>query len=83
MPLPGDTTQEQLGAVLLDLAALAMRLDKPLTARLMPIPGKRAGDPTDFNFAFFANSRVMALEAGPLDLPLGGGEAFTLESRGK
>jgi uncharacterized protein (UPF0210 family) len=81
VPLPGDTTQEQLGAVLLDLAALAMRLDKPLTARLMPIPGKRAGDPTDFNFAFFANSRVMALEAEPLDLPLGGREAFMLESR--
>lgn len=83
VPLPGDTTQEQLGAVLLDLAALAMRLDKPLTARLMPIPGKRAGDPTDFDFAFFANSRVMALEAEPLDLPLGGDESFMLVTRGR
>lgn len=83
VPLPGDTSQEQLGAVLLDLAALAMRLDKPLTARLMPIPGKRAGDPTDFDFAFFANSRVMALDAEPLNPPLGGDEAFMLGSRGK
>jgi uncharacterized protein (UPF0210 family) len=81
VPLPGDTTQEQLGAILLDLAALAVRLDKPLTARLMPIPGKRAGDPTDFDFAFFANSRVMPLDAEPLGLPLGGEEAFQLGSR--
>ena len=83
VPLPGDTSEEQLRAVLLDLAALAMRLDKPLTARLMPIPGKCAGDPTDFDFAFFANSRVMALEAVSLETPLGGGEFFPLESLGK
>jgi hypothetical protein len=50
----------------MDLAALAVRLDKPLTARLMPIPGKKAGDPTNFNFDYFANSRVMGLEARPL-----------------
>ncbi len=66
VPLPGDTSPEQLYAVLLDLAALAHRLDKPLTARLMPLPGKSAGDPTDFDFAYFANSRVMKLEAQPL-----------------
>lgn len=66
VPLPGDCSVEQLYAVLLDLAALALRLDKPLTARLMPIPGKRAGDPTDFNFAYFANSRVLPLHAGAL-----------------
>jgi len=66
VPLPGDTSPEQLYAILLDLAALAHRLDKPLTARLMPLPGKSAGDPTDFDFAYFANSRVMELQAKPL-----------------
>jgi len=66
VPLPGDTSANQIAAVLLDLAALAVRLDKPLTARLMPIPGKKAGDPTNFNFDYFANSRVMGLEARPL-----------------
>jgi len=34
VPLPGDTTNEQITAILLDLSALALRLDKPLTARL-------------------------------------------------
>ena len=41
VPLPGDTTNEQITALLLDLSALALRLDKPLTARLMPVPGKK------------------------------------------
>ena len=66
IPLPGDVTVEQLSAVLLDLAALAVRLDKPLTARLMPIPGKQAGEPTGFDFAYFANSSVMSIQAKPL-----------------
>ncbi|MEX1071243.1 MAG: DUF711 family protein [Anaerolineales bacterium] len=63
VPLPGNSSVEQLETVLLDLAALALRLDKPLTARLMPIPGKQAGDETSFDFPFFANSRVMELKA--------------------
>jgi uncharacterized protein (UPF0210 family) len=59
VPLPGDVSQEELAGILLDVAALALRLDKPLTARLMPIPGARAGDLTEFDFAYFANGRVL------------------------
>jgi uncharacterized protein (UPF0210 family) len=81
VPLPGDTTAEQISALLLDLSALALRLDKPLTARLMPIPGKKAGDPTDFDFSYFANSRVMALEAEGLHTPMIGDETFSLRAR--
>ena len=66
VPLPGDTKAEQITPLLMDLCALAMRLDKPLTARLMPIPGKKAGEPTSFDFGFFANSKVMTLDAEPL-----------------
>jgi uncharacterized protein (UPF0210 family) len=81
IPLPGDASVGQLSAVLLDMASLALRLDKPLTARLMPIPGKRAGDLTDFDFAYFANSRVMSLDALPLNGFLGGQESFGLQRR--
>jgi len=81
VPLPGDTTAEQISALLLDLSALALRLDKPLTARLMPIPGKKAGDPTGFDFAYFANSRVMSLEAESLHTPMNGDESFSLRAR--
>jgi hypothetical protein len=59
VPLPGDVSEEELAGILLDVAALALRLDKPLTARLMPIPGAQAGDLTEFDFAYFANGRVL------------------------
>jgi uncharacterized protein (UPF0210 family) len=81
VPLPGDVTADQIAALLLDLAALALRLDKPLTARLMPIPGKAAGDPTEFEFGYFANSRVMRLEAESLKSSLGGDTNITLKAR--
>jgi uncharacterized protein (UPF0210 family) len=81
VPLPGDTTVEQLQAVLLDLTALALRLDKPLTARLMPVPGKVAGDPTGFDFAFFANSQVLAVDALPLRGHLNSNEDFLINRR--
>jgi uncharacterized protein (UPF0210 family) len=56
---PGDTSAEALAAILLDLATLAVKLDKPLTARLIPVPGLKAGDVTHFNFEYFANARVL------------------------
>ena len=44
VPLPGDTTAEQLTPLLLDLSALALRLDKPLTARACcPSRARRPG----------------------------------------
>ena len=83
VPLAGDTTAEQIAPLLLDLCALALRLDKPLTARLMPVPGKQAGDQTGFDFAFFANSRVMSLDSSPLRGALDSSESFVLRSRSK
>lgn len=59
VPLPGDVSEDELAGILLDVAALAVRLDKPLTARLMPIPGALAGDLTGFDFEYFANGRVL------------------------
>ena len=59
IPLAGDISIIQLTSILSDVAALAVRLRKPLTARLMPIPGKNVWDPTNFTFEYFANSRIM------------------------
>ena len=83
LPLPGDTSVEQIYALLLDVAALALRLDKRLTARLLPIPGKQAGDRTEFNFEFFANTRVMPLDARPLGGLLAGGNILYIQPRQK
>jgi uncharacterized protein (UPF0210 family) len=81
IPIPGDTSLAQISALLLDICALALRQRKPLTARLMPIPGKKAGDVTDFNFDYFANSKVMALEAEPLNRLFTGNEIFSVHPR--
>lgn len=60
VPVPGDISQRQLEKIILDMAALAIRLDKPLTARLLPVPGKSAGDPVEWpDYPFFAKSTVM------------------------
>jgi uncharacterized protein (UPF0210 family) len=81
IPLPGDTTTDQLAAILLDVACLGQRLDKPLTARLMPVPGKKAGEMTSFDFSFFANSRIMAVRAERLERYLAGDEPISLAPR--
>ena len=61
IPLPGDITEKKLFALLLDIASLSIALDKPLSARLMPIPGKRIGEMTQYQFEYFANSRIMKI----------------------
>ncbi|MCC7208553.1 MAG: DUF711 family protein [Anaerolineae bacterium] len=76
IPLPGDVSLNALTGILLDVASLALRLDKPLTARLMPMPGKAAGDPVAFDFEYFAPTRVMP---APRDL----GESGALASGGR
>lgn len=83
IPLPGETTPEQLAPLLLDMAALALRLDKPLTARLMPIPGKQAGQATNFDFPFFANSQVMQLSSEGMQSLLLEDSQMIIHSRGK
>jgi uncharacterized protein len=51
-------------------------------ARLMPVPGKEAGELTEYDFEYFANSRVMALEAEPLQRGLAGEETVSIQPRG-
>jgi uncharacterized protein (UPF0210 family) len=64
VPLPGDITTEELAAIILDVSTLAVALRKPLTCRLFPVPGKRAGELTTFDFAFFENGGVLRTKGG-------------------
>lgn len=80
IPLPGDIAAETLAAILLDVAALATRLDKPLTARLMPLPSLKAGDPVQFDFPYFAGSRVMSVVAPAPSHLLTTRDALTMQS---
>ena len=59
VPIPGDTTAGAIERVLLDVAALATRLDKPLSARLLPAPGVAAGGFTAFENQYLTNARAL------------------------
>jgi uncharacterized protein (UPF0210 family) len=59
LPLPGDITEKELFYILLDICTISLRLNKPLTARLMPMPGLIAGDEVNFDFEYFAPSKVI------------------------
>jgi uncharacterized protein (UPF0210 family) len=58
IPLPGDITEERLARILGDVASLAYKWRKPLAARLLPAPGKKAGDRTAFEDSRMANTIV-------------------------
>ena len=62
VPLPGDVTEKELFYILLDLCTVSLNLNKPLTVRLMPIPGRNAGDDVDFDFEYFASSKIMKIK---------------------
>lgn len=82
IPLPGSISVESLNALLVDLGAIGLRHLKPLTARLMPIPGKAAGDPVHFDFAYFADSAVMSLPEGGLAGALSASDLLDIGPRG-
>jgi uncharacterized protein (UPF0210 family) len=61
VPLPGDVSQEQIERIIGDMAELAVKWHKPLTARLQPVYGKKAGEKTEFDDPFLANATLQAL----------------------
>jgi uncharacterized protein len=58
VPLAGDTSDTAIAQLLLDVATLAWRLHKPLSARLFPVPGKQAGEYTTFTSPYLTNTRL-------------------------
>ena len=61
VPLPGDVSEEQLARILGDVASLAYKWKKPLTARLLPIKGKSVGEKSEFHDQFMGNAVLQPL----------------------
>lgn len=71
VPIPGPSPsatagevavfEDNVAAVLMDTAALSRRLKKPLTVRLLPVPGAQPGQQTAFNNPYLVDSAVMPL----------------------
>ena len=61
VPYPGDISVDQLARIFGDVASLAWKWNKPLSARLQPVLGKKAGDRTDFHSQYLFNTTLHAL----------------------
>jgi len=81
VPLPGDITADKIEPLLMDIAALSLRLDKPLTARLMPVPGLKSDEMTQFDFDFFKNGKILDFPASRLGGALSASEWIEIRSR--
>lgn len=58
VPLPGDISQQELESIIGDMASLAVKWHKPLSARLLPVAGKKAGDMTEFSSPYLVNIHI-------------------------
>jgi uncharacterized protein (UPF0210 family) len=64
VPLAGDTSEDAIARIVGDVATLAFKWNKPLAARLLPSPGKKAGELTEFSGAL-ANAVIQPLVGSP------------------
>ena len=61
IPLAGNTSAEAIARLLLDVATLAVRLHKPLSARLFPVPNGHVGEETTFTSPYLTNTVIKSL----------------------
>jgi uncharacterized protein (UPF0210 family) len=58
IPLPGDISVDKLSLIIGDMASLAYKWHKPLSARLLPVAGKAAGELTEFDDPNLINAMI-------------------------
>lgn len=58
IPLPGKTPVSVIRRILTDMATIAVRFDKPLSARLFPVPNGNAGDFVTFHSPYLVDCRL-------------------------
>jgi uncharacterized protein len=60
VPMRGDISEAQLTRIYGDVASLAWKWHKPLSARLQPVQGKKAGDQTEYKDDYLFNTTIHA-----------------------
>jgi len=58
VPFPGDISVEQMARIMGDVASLAWKWKKPLSARLQPVQGRKAGEQTQFDSPYLFNTTL-------------------------
>ena len=64
VPLAGDTSEDTIARIIGDVATLAFKWNKPLATRLLPAPGKKVGDMTEFS-GIYENTIIQPLSGSP------------------
>ena len=54
----GDISEDRLAHILSDVATLAYKWQKPLAVRLLPAPGRKSGERTQFEDSRMVNALV-------------------------
>lgn len=67
IPLPGDTTAATIAAIIADEMAIGMINNKTTAVRVIPVPGKKAGEWAEFG-GLLGGSPIMAVNAAASDV---------------
>jgi uncharacterized protein (UPF0210 family) len=62
IPIPGDSTPEEIASLYMDLGTIAYRLKKPLSCRLLPIKDGKVGDLTQIDSPYLVNTRIFSVK---------------------
>lgn len=68
VPVPGDLLVDDITAMIMDTATLAVRLGKPLGVRVLPIPDRTINEYTEFNMEFLCDARVLSISGSDTNL---------------
>jgi len=72
IPLPGDTTAATIAAIIADEMAIGMVNNKTTAVRVIPVPGKKAGEWAEFG-GLLGGSPIMAVNRAKSDVFIGRG----------
>lgn len=61
IPIPGDTSAETVASIIMDEMAIGVVNNKPVGVRIIPVPGKKAGDRVEFG-GLLGSSIVMPVK---------------------
>ena len=61
IPIPGDSTVDQIMSLILDVSSLAYRYEKSLSCRLLLCPGLNVGDTTNLNSPYMCECKIFRL----------------------
>ena len=62
VPVPGNILDEELASIILDVACLSIKLNKPLGVRVLPIPHGYVNEYTQFDMDFLTNTRILQVK---------------------